>query len=205
MANIIAISGASATGKSSLVDELSTYKELSNVIFSPDIFSTVWDDLVYRGLFSEYEDVSRDTEFLCIFIQRVINYYRDTIKEYSDQKYEDKTIIIDSCWIDVAIYSILNMWYTHVVKEVQEGLLSQITLYDDSLSRIYITKYDASKSKIEKYRLPFKRYNVKYNRPLELQYYKLATHFKNAYELPYSDNTDSALFIIKDLQNLGYI
>lgn len=202
MARFVAISGASATGKTSLIDELSQYPELSKAVFLPDIFSTVWYDLVDRGLFSEHEDVSRDTEFLCIFIQRIINYYKSCIEEYQDQ---DVLVIIDSCWVDISIYSILNMWCSHVVKDVQEGLLRQLSDYDESISRIYITQYDENKRKIEKYRLPYKRYNVKYNRPLELQYYKLASHFRDAVALTSSNNTDSALFIIEDLQKLGYL
>lgn len=202
MAKFIAVSGPSASGKSSLFEELKFHQEISNVVFIPDIFKTVWDGLVAQGLFFEFEEVNKDAEFLCIFIQRMIDYYRDNIEHYKDT---DKVVILDSCWVDLAIYSSLNMWYNHILKDVQESLLKQLTVYDDNLDRIYITSYDETKKQVEKYRSPFKRYNIKYNRPLEIQYYHMASNFKNAVALPTTDLSEAALFILDDLIELGYL
>lgn len=202
MAKFVAISGASASGKTSLVDELSQYPELSKAVFLPDVFETVWNDLVDGGHFSEYDEINKDPEFLCVYIQRVIDQYKSSIEEY---KYQDKLVIMDSSWVDISIYSIVNMWYVHILKELQESLLKQLASYPIEIDKIYITVNDDTKLKKEKYRSPFRRYNIKYNRPLEIQYYELYSNLKHAETLPSSDTTECAMFIIEDLKESGYL
>lgn len=202
MARIISISGSSASGKTSIFQELKSRKELENAVFIPDIFKTVWSYLVDGGYFSEYDDISKDTDFLCVFIQRIINHYKENIDYLADS---DKLVIIENCWIDVAIYSIINMWYTHIVKEVQESLLTQLSIYDSKISKVYVTSYDEELQKVSNYRCPFRRYNVKHNRKLELSYYRLASNLKGVETLPTSDRCEAVDYIIEDLRNLGYL
>lgn len=202
MAKFIAISGPSASGKTSLINELSLRLDMSNVVVLPDVFETVWNDLVAKGYFSEYDEINRDPEFLCVYVQRVIDYYKNSIERY---KSSDKLILMDSSWIDISIYSMINMWYIHILKEVQENLLRQLSVYDSSLDKVYLTVNDDSKQTNLKYRSPFKRYNIKYNRPLEIQYYELSSNFNHTEVLPSSDTTECATFIIEDLRKLGYL
>lgn len=202
MAKFIAISGPSASGKTSLINELSLRLDMSNVVVLPDVFETVWNDLVAKGYFSEYDEINRDPEFLCVYVQRVIDYYKNSIERY---KSSDKLILMDSSWIDISIYSVINMWYIHILKEVQENLLRQLSVYDSSLDKVYLTVNDDSKQTNLKYRSPFKRYNIKYNRPLEIQYYELSSNFNHTEVLPSSDTTECATFIIEDLRKLGYL
>lgn len=202
MAKFIAISGPSASGKTSLINELSLRLDMSNVVVLPDVFETVWNDLVAKGYFSEYDEINRDPEFLCVYVQRVIDYYKNSIEMY---KSSDKLILMDSSWIDISIYSVINMWYIHILKEVQENLLHQLSVYDRSLDKVYLTVNDDSKQTNLKYRSPFKRYNIKYNRPLEIQYYELSSNLNHTEVLPSSDVTECATFIIEDLRKLGYL
>lgn len=202
MATFISISGPSSTGKTTLVDSLSTHRELSNAVFSPDLYSAVWTDLVDQGFFSEWKEINTDSEYLCLYVIRLIDYYENYIKSYENT---DKLVILDGCWLDLAIYAIINLWYTRVIKEVQEEILHKLNKFDDHLSRIYFTSFDESKQIKQKYRMQYRMANMKLNRPLEIQFYELYKNFKNAVNLPSSDISESSLFIINDLSKLGYL
>lgn len=153
MATFISISGPSSTGKTTLVDSLSTYRELSNAIFSPDLYSAVWTDLVDQGFFSEWKEINTDSEYLCLYVIRLIDYYENYIKSYENT---DKLVILDGCWLDLAIYAIINIWYTRVIKEVQEEILHKLNKFDEHLSRIYFTSFDESKQVKQKYRMQYR-------------------------------------------------
>lgn len=205
MANFISISGPCTTGKTTLINSLSTYKEMNmknHVIFAPDAHDVVWRNLVDSGLFTEYTEICSDTEYLCTYLIKVIDYYNNYIESMKDV---DALIVLDQCWIDFSIYSILNMWYTRLVKSVQEEILYKSSKYDDAISRIYITKACDKNYPVDKMRLRGKFNTFRMNRPLELRYYDIAKHLKNAVALPSSDVSESSLFIINDLKNLGYI
>lgn len=202
MATFISISGPSSTGKTTLVNSLSTYRELSNAVFSPDLYSAVWTDLVDQGFFSEWKEINTDSEYLCLYVIRLIDYYENYIKSYENT---DKLVILDGCWLDLAIYAIINIWYTRVIKEVQEEILHKLNKFDEHLSRIYFTSFDESKQIKQKYRMQYRMANMKLNRPLEIQFYELYKNFKNAVNLPSSDISESSLFIIDDLSKLGYL
>lgn len=202
MATFISISGPSSTGKTTLVDSLSTHRELSNAVFSPDLYSAVWTNLVDQGFFSEWKEINTDSEYLCLYIIRLIDYYENYIKSYENT---DKLVILDGCWLDLAIYAIINLWYTRVIKEVQEEILHKLNKFDEHLSRIYFTSFDESKQIKQKYRMQYRMANMKLNRPLEIQFYELYKNFKNAVNLPSSDISESSLFIINDLSKLGYL
>ncbi len=202
MAKFIAISGPSSTGKTTLVNSLSTHRELSNAVFSPDLYDTVWTNLVDQGLFSEWKEINTDSEYLCLYVIRLIDYYENYIKSYEDT---DKLVILDGCWLDLAIYAIINIWYTRIIKEVQEEILHRLNRFDKHLSRIYFTSFDESKQLKQRYRMQYRMANMKLNRPLEIQFYELYKNFRNAVTLPSSDISESSLFIIDDLSKLGYL
>lgn len=202
MARFISISGPSTSGKTSLINALSTYRELDKVVFSPDMHDVVWNGLVESGHFTEFTEISTDTEYLCTYIIRLIDHYNEYLESYRDK---DVLVVLDGCWLDLSIYSLLNMWYSRVIKPVQEEILSRTAKYDDMISKIYITRADDVAYPPAKGRIRGKLSTFRANRPLELQYYNLADHIDNAVTLPSADISDSALFIIDDLKNLGYL
>lgn len=202
MAKFISISGPATTGKTSIINSLSTYTELSNAVFSPDVHELVWNELVDKGLFSEFTEISTDYDYLCTFITCMIDKYTEYLESFKDS---DKLVILDGCWLDLSIYSVLNMWYTRVVKSVQESILSRVAYYDPNILRIYITTAEDDKYPVRKDRIRGRISAFRMNRPLESRYYNIAKNLKNAVALPSSDTTESSLFIIEDLKNLGYL
>lgn len=202
MATFISISGPSTTGKTSLIESLSTYKELQHIVFSPDMHEVVWSDLVDKGFFQEFTEISKDSDYLCTYIIRLIDHYNNYLEQFKDT---DDIVILDGCWLDLSIYAHLNMWYTRIIKSVQEEILRKATVYDKNIVRIYITKADDKKYPVDKNRLRGKISTFRENRALEIRHYEIAKHFKTALEIPTSDITDASLFIIEDLKNLGYV
>lgn len=203
MTKFIAISGASTSGKTTLINSLSTYPELSNAIFSSSIHDIVWSELVDQGFFSEFKDVSTDPEYLCLYLIRMADYYNTYLEDYRDS---DRLVILDECWIDLSIYTILNMWYNRSLKPLQEEILQKIHRYDERISRIYVTLPDDTHHPIDKFRLRGSINTFRANRQLELQYYDIAKrHFNNFIPIPSSDVSEASLFIINDLKNLGYV
>lgn len=202
MAKFIAISGASTTGKTSLIDSLSTYREMNKIVFSPDMHDVVWKDLLEKGIFSEFTEIQSDSDYLCTYILRVIDYYHKYLDSFEDS---DAIVLLDGCWLDLSIYSILQSWYTKVTKSVLESILKTITKYDERISRIYMTKADDLKYPIDRYRLRGTMTTFRENRPLELQYYDIAKHVRDVVEIPSSDISEASLFIIDDFKKLGYI
>lgn len=202
MATFIAISGPSSTGKTSLIDTLSTYSEFSDTVFCPDIYTAVWSQLVEQGHFEDYSEINTDSSYLCVYLMRLIEYYNNLLDAYEDT---DKLVILDCCWVDLAIYAILNLWYNRVIKEVQEEIISKLMVFEERISRIYFTRFDRSKQIEKKYHTPYRIANVKLSRPLEIQYYRLFENLKNAAILPSSNAAESCLSIIRDLKELGYL
>lgn len=202
MAKFVAISGPSSTGKTSLIDCLSCHQELSKAEFSPDLYNTVWGGLVASKLFTEYGEIIHDSEYICVYLLKLIEYYKEYIEEYKDT---DKLVILDCCWLDLYVYALINMWCAHTIKAVQVDILEQISQLIDSVDMIYLTYEDPNKVEKRPYRAPYKIYTVKANRSLELQHYKMAKYLVHTKELPSSDISESALFIIEDLKKLGYL
>lgn len=201
MAKFIAISGPASTGKTQLVTTLHSRDELSDAVFVNDIYTTVWDYLVANKYFNSYTEVNRDSDYLAIYILRLIDSYKNTIEQYRNT---DKLVILDGSWVDISVYAMVNMWYTRVIKQVQEDIMKKLHEYDKSLSAVYFTSYDETKNTIRKDRIPCRVSNITQSRPLEIQYYNLAHNYKNSIELPTTDTDEAADFIIGDLRNLGY-
>lgn len=202
MAKFVSISGPAQSGKTSLVEYLSTYPELEGAVFSPDLFNTVWSDLVEKGIFHSYDEIVRDSDFICAYLIKVIEYYESYLDSYADT---DDLVILDCCWIDLLIYSVVSMWCSRAILDLQAEMISRIMKLCESVDRIYVTKYDAARQIKQKYRNDYQIYSVKGNRDLELQYYSMLKVFKDALPLYTSDPSDAALFIIDDLKNLGYL
>lgn len=202
MARFISISGPSTTGKTSLINNLSTHQEISHAIFSPDMHDVVWGDLVERRLFYEFSDISTDPEYLCTYLIRLADYYNQYMDAYEDT---DSLVILDGCWLDLAIYSTLNMWYNRNIRPVQEEILSKISKYDSRVSKIYLTRADDDKYPVDRLRLRGKMSTFRANRGLEIGYYKIADHLDNSITLPSTDMDENSLFILNDLKNLGYL
>jgi len=202
MAKFVAISGPAQTGKTSLVDYLSIYPETSGVVFSPDLYNTVWSNLVDQGIFSSYDEIVRDSDFICVYLIKVLEYYEEYLEKYKDT---DHLVFLDCCWVDLLTYSMVSMWCSRAILDLQAEMIERIVKFRDSVDRIYITEYDESKVVKQKFRSDHKIYSVKGNRTIELQYYEVFKNLKNAIALDTSDQTEAALFIIRDLQNLGYL
>lgn len=201
MANFIAIAGPSATGKTTLWESLKGVLP-RDTVFVPDLYTEVWDELKRLGYFKDFTEIMADSDYTTLFILRLLDKYRETMDKYQDT---DALVIMDSCWIDISVYSLIQMWYNHIIQEVQEQILHKLAIYDDSLNHVFITTNDDQRYKPEKYRSPFKNKNVKTSRPLELQYYRLFSNFKNAEELPTSDLQENLQYIYATLNNLGYL
>ena len=202
MTRYIAISGPSSTGKTSLAEDLSTHLEMKEAEFSPDLYNTVWMDLVSKGIFQKYDEIIKDSEYVCVYIIRLINYYKSCLDKYKES---DKLIIMDCCWLDMLAYGLRNMWSSRPIKSLQEDIIGQILSFHESIDRIYLTSFDESKHKKQKFKEEFRVYSLKDNRNLELRYYEMFKNFNHVVPLPSSDITDSSLFIIEDLKNLGYV
>lgn len=202
MAKFVSISGASTTGKTALMNSLSTYRELGKVVFSPDMHDVVWSSLVKARLFTDFTEISTDSEYLCTYIIRLIDHYNNYLDSLRDS---DALVILEGCWVDLSIYAMLNMWYSRIVKSVQEEILYKASKYSDEVSRIYITKADDANYPVAKFRVRGKMSTFRDNRPLEIRYYDLATHLKDAVAIPSSDVTEASMFVIDDLMKLGYL
>lgn len=202
MSKFVAISGPSLTGKSALSDELSTYKELSQAIFVPDIHESVWNQLVAEGAFSSYSEINKDSEYLCLYIMRLIEYYNSIVSKYEGT---DHLVILDGCWLDLLVYSMINLWYNRAIKSVQESILLQISKFDDRIDRIYLTSHDDNLLPNVKNRADYKMSNLKLNRALELRYYEIFRNLNPVKVLPSSEPVSNALYIIQDMEKLGYL
>lgn len=208
MVNFIAISGPAQSGKTSLIDNLSTCKEISKEGFSPDLFNTVWSNLVEQGVFRSYDEIVRDSDFICVYLMKVIEHYENYISMY-EKIYQgpdkNKIVFLDCCWIDLLVYSVINMWYSRAIADLQAEMIDRIMKLCNTVDRIYLTKYDENKHVTQKYRSDYKIYSVKSNRGLEFSYYNLFQNFKNVVKLDTSDISEASLFIIDDLKKLGYL
>lgn len=202
MAKFVSISGPSTTGKTSILSYLKNLPEFSNVICGSDLQDLVWDELVDRGLFTEFTDVCSDNEYLSTFILKMIDYYNNFLDAY---EHEDVLVFLDSCWIDLSVYSVLNTWYNRTIREVQEEIFRKVLIYDNRISKIYLTKTDDKNYPVDKFRLRGKMSTFRANRPLEIQYFEVAKHFKESIAIPTSDIVEAAEFILDDLKKSGYL
>lgn len=208
MVKFVAISGPAQSGKTSLVDTLSTHRELSKANFSPDLFNTVWSNLVEQGVFKSYDEIIRDSDFICVYLMKVIEYYEDYISMY-EKVYQDtdktKVVFLDCCWLDLLVYSVVNMWHSRAIADLQAEMIDRVMKLYHTVDRIYLTKYDENRHITQKYRSDYKIYSVKSNRGLEFSYYNLFQNLKSVVQLDTSDPSEASLFIIDDLKKLGYL
>lgn len=202
MAVFVAISGPAVTGKTSLVDSLSTYREMSRVKFSPDFHTIVWNDLIEDDIFTEYTEITKDSGYLCTYIYKVVEYYNKYLEDHED---DEGLIVLDSCWLDFAIYAMLNLWYSNAIRTAQEEVFMNILKYTDKISHIYITKASDAKYPVDKHRIRGRFATFKQNRSLEIKLYELAMLLKNSKSLYYSEVSGDSMMIIEDLKKLGYI
>lgn len=208
MVKFVAISGPANSGKTSLIDSLSSYSEFSKASFSPDLFNTVWSDLVSQGIFGSYDEIARDSDFLCVYLIKVIEYYEDYINMYKtmyENSDKEKLVFLDCCWVDLLSYAVVNMWCSRVIADLQAEVIGRVMKLCDSVDRIYMTSYDESKHNKQKFRSDYKIHSVKGNRGMELGYYEVFKKFVNVVPLETSDITEASLYIIDDLKKLGYV
>lgn len=203
MATFISVSGPSLTGKTSLINALSTHKAFSGAVFSPDFHEVVWNELVENGYFTTWKELTSDSEYLCVYIIRLVDYYKKYIDRYKDT---DKLVILDGCWVDLIIYTMMSLWYKRSISEVQEDIMRRVSSLEKNISRFYFTRFDERLSeKSTKGDIKNKIANLKSNRSLEMRYYEMFENIGGAINLPSSDITESSMFIIDDLSNLGYL
>lgn len=202
MATFIAVSGPSTSGKTSLVESLSTYKEMSRVKFSPDFHTVVWNHLKSENVFSDFTDITDDGYYMCTYLHKLADTYNDFIESY--EEYEG-VVFLDSCWIDLAIYANLNMWYDRMIKSAQDDVFNKILKHSDKLSRIYFTKVNDYKYPVDKYRIRGRITTFKMNRPLEIKLYDIAHHLRESVVLTQSDTSGDSIAVIEDLKKMNYI
>lgn len=202
MARFIAVSGPAASGKTTLVQSLRRFSEFKDAIITEDMHETVWNSLVDRGIFYDFTEIDTDSDYLCCYIMKVIDHYKELLAKYENV---DNLVVLDGCWVDLSIYATINMWYVRVIKEVQETILETICHYDDRISRIYVTRADDVTYPFKSHDIRSSITNLKKNRNLELNYYSVAANLKNAVLLPSNDISTSSSSILHDLKILGYV
>lgn len=203
MAKFIAISGPSVTGKSSLVEYLSSHQELKDAIISPDFHALAWNDLVNKGIFLEFTDITDDSGYMCCYLYKVIDSYNQYIEEHRNFP---GLVILDGCWIDLTVYAYLNMWYLRTIKSVQEDVFNRILKYSNEISKVYFTKAADEKYPIDKYRLRGKMTTFRTNRPLEITLYKVFSALaESSVSLDNAEIAGDSLAILSDLKKVGYL
>lgn len=202
MTTFIAISGPSISGKTSIIDSLSSYQELSRAVFSPDFHEATWTELNELGIFSEFTEITSDSAYLCTYMHKLVDYYNNYIESHIDK---GGLVFLDGCWLDFIIYAGLSLWYNRVIKSAQDELFNKILKFEDKISRIYLTRADDAKYPTEKFRIKGKITTFRMNRPLEIQLYRIAARLGNTKPLRYSEVSGDSLDIIDDLKELGYL
>lgn len=202
MTRFISISGPSSTGKSTLVRELRAQFPSSSVKTCSDFHEVTWKEFLNTGKFKEFTEIQNDSEYLCIYILRLIKDYESLLSTLKDSKYD--LVILDGCWLDLFVYTNLQMWYSSFVREVQEDILMRICRQSSDIDKIYITKADDEKYPTLVHDRRSHMVNFHRNRKLELQYYELAKRFKGTVELPDPDIKEAVNFIMTDIESYTY-
>ena len=202
MAIFIAITGPAATGKTSLINSLSTHQELSKCLFSPDFHEVVWAEIVDKKTFTDYTDLTSDSTYLCAYIHKVVDYYNEYIENLEDY---DGIVFLDGSWVDFTVYSLIWMWYNRVISSAQEEVFTKILKHVDKISRYYMTRADDYKYPIDKYRVRGRHYTFKKNRPMEIALYKIFSKREGLVNLPAAEISGDSIAILEDMRKVGYL
>lgn len=204
MAKFVSISGPSHSGKSTLVNILrSSLSDNPNVIVSESMQDRVWESIISLSPFKEYKEITSDRDYLMMYVFKLVGYYKDLIHQYEGF---DGTVILDECYHDLLIYSMLNFWYHYPAVEHQQALIRDLIGTKDKISMMYLVKADDVAYPPDKRTLRSKMASFKRCRPLELDYYY--TVFKdlpNTVMLPSANVLDCEFFILEDMKSKGLL
>lgn len=195
------ISGPSFTGKTTLARLLAQSLPLDTIVI-PDYHEVVYQDLVQSGIFSEFQEIHKDRDYLLIYISRVIAYYKEMIEAYRDYP---GLVIFDGTHIDLLIYSMLQLWYHYPTQELQENLMHDLLKLKDEISIIYMTSADDASYPILQWTR--RRYNTSFRkcRKTELYYYDIFRDLNHVVPLPSTSLPECEYFIREDLSSRGFI
>lgn len=195
------ISGPSFTGKTTLARLVSQSLPLDAIVI-PDFHEKVYQDLVDEGIFSDFQEIYKDRDFLLIYIGRVISFYKEMVESYKDYP---GLVIFDGTHVDILIYSMLQLWYHYPTQELQESFMHDLLELKDALSFIYMTVPDDDNYSIVQWTR--RRYNTSFRkcRKTELYYYDMFRDLRRVISLPSSSIPDCEYFILEDLTSRGLI
>lgn len=207
-ATFIALSGPSYSGKSTIMENIRKLDHASALHKLPDMKDVVWQNLVDTGIFKNFNEITKDSDYLLIYIGRMVNWYVSMYEKYN--RLEGNHIVIyDGCHIDLLIYSMLNLWYHYPVKEIQEAEVRRILDTKEFVSLIYMCKADDGEYPVNYHNLRDSRTAFRKNRKLELDYYEMFSESSRVVKLPYTCFPDHgercAEFIIDDMRRRGLI
>jgi len=198
---LVAVSGPSLSGKSTLFNFLkSTLSEYPNIIYLDDIHDAVWDTLA-GNVFSAFTEITKDRDYMYIYIERLVKEY---INRVSQDYGEENLVIMDGSYIDVLVYSFLNMWYHYPIVEIQERVVNDLLEVKDAASIIYMTRANEDDSSTSN-SLRVKMSNYKRKRPVELKLYDIFRDSKKVVTLPSSSVLGCDFFIKEDLKSRGLL
>ena len=195
------ISGPLATGKTTLVSILESSLPIDTIIIH-DLHDKVFGDLVASELFTEFYEVSKDRDYLLIYISRLVTYYTEMIEAYKDYP---GLVLFDGTHIDLMIYSMLNLWYHYPTSGYQESIMHKLLESSKSLDVIYMTNADDENYPITK--LGSRRYCTafKRHRLTELYYYDIFRDNSRVVSLPDKSVMNCDRFILDDLKSRSLI
>lgn len=193
---IISISGPSKSGKSTIISLLKDSLP-RNTIYIPDIYNNVWVDMVNNGFFSKFEEVTKDRDYLFLYIARVCESYDSILDKYL---LSDDLVILENCYLDYLIYAQLNSWYHYPLVEYQESKVSNLLNRNYLINRIYMTTADDSNYSDLKVNFDYKvtKTSFKRNRKLELAFYNIYRNNRKVVSLP-PNSMECDKVIIDDL------
>lgn len=126
------------SGKSTVISLLKDTLP-KDTIFIPDRFWAVYESLRGNGIFDEFTEITKDRDYLFMYISKVVEDYNSILEEYEDY---NGVVVLENCYIDYVIYMTLNLWYHYPLVQFQEYLTLKLLESRDKIERIYMTTPD---------------------------------------------------------------
>lgn len=198
---IVGISGPSSTGKSTLVNLMTSQLPIETIVIR-DLHDKVFEEVAIQGSFHNFKEIYKDRDFLLIYYTRLVNYYLEVLNTWDTY---DGLVVVDGTHVDLLIYGMLSLWYHKPIRGLLEGVVNSLLQVKNKMSLMYMTLpndegYPVDSSNERRYSTGFRR-----NRELELHYYEIFRDLPHVISLPSSSVLDCDTFIIDDLKSKNLI